>query len=135
MDFETLVLGCVYVQVFPNSWNRWKIGIFEEPRLHFQIFPNSLKSLKIEIFVPLTLYFAKWGGLSFSMTCSVREEEPIYDLCWSVYHIKIINRLQINVFISTEDGIAKKLLLFKTFCYLQSIDYQFMIKFSRKNVR
>ena len=47
-----LVLGCVYFLVFSNSLKRWKIEIFEKPRLHFKILPNSLKSLKIEIFVP-----------------------------------------------------------------------------------
>ena len=62
LDFEMLILGYVYFQVFPNSWKRWNIGIFEKSRLHFQIFPNSLKSLKIGIFVHLTSYFVKWWG-------------------------------------------------------------------------
>ena len=78
LDVEMLILECVYFQVFLNSWKRWKTGNFEKPRLHFQIVLNSLKSLKIEIFVQLTSYFFKWWVRSFSTTCGVREEEPIY---------------------------------------------------------
>ena len=33
-----LALGFVYFQVFLNSQKRWKIGIFEQPRLQFQFF-------------------------------------------------------------------------------------------------
>ena len=78
--FQALLIGLMFLCVFPILFStvklklghklfaqfidrkRWKIQIFEQPRLYFQIFSNSLKSLKFLIFkigifeVPLTLY-------------------------------------------------------------------------------
>ena len=55
------------LSIFPNLWQRFKIGIFEYwLRIHFQIFSNLLNSWKIGIFeVSLLLYFVSlWDRLS-----------------------------------------------------------------------
>ena len=58
--FKIWILKCWSSKFFSISQNKWKIEIFEKPRLHYQIFPNSLKSLKIGIFeVPLPSHFCQ----------------------------------------------------------------------------
>ena len=79
--FKIWIFKCWSWAVY-TTWKRWKIGIFEWPRLHFIIFPNSLKSLKIGTFeVSLSPYFFlvriifqydmwhKRGGTSLGLNC------------------------------------------------------------------